>query len=363
MINTELAQRLKEINDSQDELQNQSKEIRRFMEKQKELEDLMEVREGVEKEIEELTAKAEGVDSIVQRKRLELTIAQANEKRSQVVERQESLEKELLAMTVVIQKNKNFDKWILFNNIRELLRSSDVKLGQIEKEAGCQPGYMSRLEKSGNTTDPSIEFVVTAAKMLSVPIDLLIHTDVGIVTPTEEYLLQFLKGLIDDTRSDDILWEKESVTMLQHIEPLFEIGSGSRTTHPLFKYQQMKVNETEYEDDIFYDSQFYPRETVRIVDSSYHAELMSTAAKIYIMACKKGIAKELANAPLFYEVYLVKGEEVIPICCSLDTGTAVSGATEALYKEIEVAAAHVHLNYTARAIISSYLEERKLPFE
>ena len=58
---------------------------------------------------------------------------------------------------------KNFNKTLCFSNIRELLRQNpDVKIGQIEKEAGIRLGYMSRLEKDGNTSEPSMEFVVTA---------------------------------------------------------------------------------------------------------------------------------------------------------------------------------------------------------
>ena len=62
---------------------------------------------------------------------------------------------------------KNFNKSLCFSNIRELLRQNpDVKIGQIEKEAGIRLGYMSRLEKEGNKSEPSMEFIVTAAKLL-----------------------------------------------------------------------------------------------------------------------------------------------------------------------------------------------------
>lgn len=75
---------------------------------------------------------------------------------------------------------KNFNKTLCFSNIRELLRQNpDVKIGQIEKEAGIRLGYMSRLEKDGNTSEPSMEFVVTAAKLLKVSVDTLISVDLA----------------------------------------------------------------------------------------------------------------------------------------------------------------------------------------
>ena len=50
----------------------------------------------------------------------------------------------------LMSEKKNFDKSVCFSNIRELLRQNpDVKIGQIEKEAGIRLGYMSRLEKDG----------------------------------------------------------------------------------------------------------------------------------------------------------------------------------------------------------------------
>lgn len=360
MMNAELAQRLQEIQDSQQELQEQSIEIRRLMEKQRSLEALLEQRKHMEEEISVLEAAANNAEREVQKKTIELDLARGREQLSHLVAQQNELEKELLAMTYIIQKNKKFDKSILFRNIRELLKNSDVKLGQIEREAGCQAGYMSRLEKAGNTSDPSVEFVVTAAKLLNVSVDLLINADVGTVTPTEEYMLKFLNSMIEDTRSDDLTWKRETTTMLEHVEPDMSSRNGG-TYHPLFLYERSWKNEEEYEDDIFYNSHFYPKETVRVVANCYNADLGGTGAKIYIMVCRKGIAREQIDAPKFYELYLFRNE-IEPICCTLQTCGAISETVEALYKEIEVAATHVHLGMNARSIIGEYFEERTLPF-
>ena len=360
MMNAELAQRLQEIQDSQQELQEQSIEIRRLMEKQRSLEALLEQRKHMEEEISVLEAAANNAEREVQKKTIELDLARGREQLSHLVAQQNELEKELLAMTYIIQKNKKFDKSILFRNIRELLKNSDVKLGQIEREAGCQAGYMSRLEKAGNTSDPSVEFVVTAAKLLNVSVDLLINADVGTVTPTEEYMLKFLNSMIEDTRSDDLTWKRETTTMLEHVEPDMSSRNGG-TYHPLFLYERSWKNEEEYEDDIFYNSHFYPKETVRVVANCYNADLGGTGAKIYIMVCRKGTAREQIDAPKFYELYLFRNE-IEPICCTLQTCGAISETVEALYKEIEVAATHVHLGMNARSIIGEYFEERTLPF-
>ena len=54
-------------------------------------------------------------------------------------------------------------------------------------------------------------------------------------------------------------------------------------------------------------------------------------------------------------MYLVKDPEVNPICCSIETSEPVAQAMEDLYKEIEVAANHVHINQNARNAIDRYM--------
>lgn len=106
----------------------------------------------------------------------------------------------LTQLELYLSECKNFNKTLCFSNIRELLRQNpDVKIGQIEKEAGIRLGYMSRLEKDGNTSEPSMEFVVTAAKLLKVSVDTLISVDLTGLTPTEQYITSFFDKLKEDT--------------------------------------------------------------------------------------------------------------------------------------------------------------------
>ena len=126
---------------------------------------------------------------------------------------------------------KNFNKTLCFSNIRELLRQNpDVKIGQIEKEAGIRLGYMSRLEKDGNTSEPSMEFVVTAAKLLKVSVDTLISVDLTGLTPTEQYITSFFDKLKEDTLKDRLDWNRETAFNLNRMEP----DMNGFVYHPLF---------------------------------------------------------------------------------------------------------------------------------
>lgn len=64
----------------------------------------------------------------------------------------------LTNITDALDEFKNFNKYTCFNNIRALLKvNPDVKIGMIEKEAGVRLGYMSRLEKPDNSSEPTLD--------------------------------------------------------------------------------------------------------------------------------------------------------------------------------------------------------------
>ena len=136
----------------------------------------------------------------------------------------------------ILSDYKNFNKKLVFSNIRALIQKNpDVKIGQIEKEAGIRLGYMSRLEKEGNTSEPSVEFIVTAAKLLKVSLDTLVNVDVTVLTPTEEYLVKFFDKIKKDTIADKLDWEKETSDELNSIET----DINGNTYHPLFNLENV----------------------------------------------------------------------------------------------------------------------------
>ena len=174
--------------------------------------------------------------------------ADTENKRNEWVRLLSELEKLLL-------DNKYFNKSLCFANIRLLLRQNpNVKIGQIEKAAGNRLGYMSRLEKDGNTTDPTIEFVAAAAKLLNVSLDTLIGIDLTGLTPTEQYLINFFDKLMKDTLADKLDWNRETAFNLNRIEP----DINGFIYHPLFAEETFS-EETECE---------YPESVTRIVFNS-----------------------------------------------------------------------------------------------
>lgn len=136
-------------------------------------------------------------------------------------------------LLIDLEENKHFNKRICFRNIRELIRRNpEVKIGRIENEANLRVGYMSRLEKDSNMSEPSLEFVVTAAKLLDVSIDTLLMVDMTSLTEDEKHLSKFFNRIKLDTLAGAIKWNREKASTLNSLEvsldknnnPLFTLG-------------------------------------------------------------------------------------------------------------------------------------------
>lgn len=99
----------------------------------------------------------------------------------------------------------HYDKYQVFSNIRyHLNKNPNVKIGQIEKAAGIRLGYMARLIKEDNNTEPSVKFICKAAQMLGVSVDQLIYSNIGL---DNEYISSFLNKMIASTINAKLLWE------------------------------------------------------------------------------------------------------------------------------------------------------------
>ena len=256
MVDKNIEKRINEIIETQQDLQEESAELHRLLEKKERLDELTARIATITLSIDAETKVAAQEDlSEVDKKKAELHVAEMKQEQAHLRAESNDLQKAILAVGFEQDKKGTFNKHIVFRNIRELMRRKDVKLGQIEKEAGCQPGYMSRLEKEGNTTDPSMEFVMTAARMFDISIDLLVNTRIEALTPTDEYILKFIKNLIGDTREDTLAWQKETPKVYNTI--VVENYHTGQTNHPLFTFERIQTGADDYVERTYYDSMFF----------------------------------------------------------------------------------------------------------
>lgn len=343
-------QKLSEILTTQHELQEQSEEIRRLMEIEEHYESVNKAAMVRRKEIEEAQSHRAKLDlstpeGAAEAVKIDRCIAAMQKELADHEKRLADLSSATERLRYIVDNNKNFDKSILFRNIRKLLGSTGVKIGQIERDAHCQPGYMSRLEKAGNTTDPTVEFVVTAAKALNVSVDLLVYSDLGRMTETELYILKFLNNLTKDTKDDLLHWKINNMGRYVQSGPNVPAEGD-----PIFNYLVAVDFKT---DAIQYESLFINK-TLRCTGNCYMAELKGTAAMIYIMNCVDDSAKQ-NEVKQFYELYIVSEKKVNPLLSTAQAGETLTRAVSRLFEAVEISATHLHINDDVRTIIDIYL--------
>lgn len=242
---------------------------------------------------------------------------------------------------------KNFDKSVCFANIRNLLKNTDVKIGQIEREAGVRLGYMSRLEKPDNTSEPSVEFIVSAAKMLNVSVDSLVRGSFEVATINLDFLTSFIKKLIQDTEVGRIEWR-----ILRKIDiSLIEMGMHS---NPLYR-RLSKDGENKTQG---YSSSYYGGPI--LADDDFFVANVPKVGEVYITAVIKNHKDEIAKR--FYEMYITKGQksEPIPICCTLENDERILPIVLDLYNCIKRHDADIHINEVAKGLMMEYLYESDL---
>ena len=101
-----------------------------------------------------------------------------------------------------------FDNELLGKNIKFLASKNDLKIGEIEKEAGVSPGYISRLSSSKNdATYKLMDLIFFLSEKTDVSVLTLLTVDIAQLTKSEAYLTQFLEKLCRETKDEIIYWQ------------------------------------------------------------------------------------------------------------------------------------------------------------
>lgn len=260
----------------------------------------------------------------------------------------------LTELETLLNEFKNFNKVLCISNIRELLRQKpDIKIGQIEKAAGVRLGYMSRLEKEGNTAEPSMEFIVTATKMLKISIDALISIDFSSLTPTEKFLIDFFEKLKSDTIQDKLDWGIDSPYNLNRIEA----DINGIVYHPLFS-EETFYEETEFE---------YPEQVTRIVFNSdtfgpktyisgdcFNLRLKN-GTTLYLMDIEKSVHRTNDSSAYTKEAWMFvpcKGSQFL---LSSSSNSPISSCLDDLFSVVKDRMCHPRVNNDVQYAINAFM--------
>lgn len=274
---------------------------------------------------------------------------------SAINERQEELHK----LQEALKEAKNFNRQKCLNNLKVLIEAKGIKIGDIEKEANVTLGYLSRLRSDKISADPSIEFLVTAAKMLGVSLNQLIDGDFSAISPTEQLISEVISSLIADTKSDDVTWIKETVKELKNVS----CDDQGDTSHPLFR-MTLGVGGFGYPEPIGaeYNSRFLTNDDVVPCGNFYHAALPTGKKTVYITRVNTADGDLDTES---YEMYMMDSvSNIKPICATSVCCDRLKADIINLYREIEIASSHVHIDDDVRGALKEYLEytNLELPF-
>lgn len=256
-------------------------------------------------------------------------------------------------------KIKRFKREICLKNVDYLLTKQNKKLGELEESSGNHPGYLSRMKSGKSNSDPSIEFLMTAADELSVPLELLISSDLTELTSTEEFIMQFLNKVIENTKKDEIDWNRESISELNKLQIQNDMNGYRNVPHPLYAIEDDETDTGYYEMPI-YDSLFFGKCGVTPCGNGYNAILAGTNNKIYIMECSKGNDGLVWLKDKFYELYLVEtdlyGNYIVKkLCNTLEAGDAIVVTVDSLVKYIGASLNRIHIEPAVKDVLNAYI--------
>jgi len=240
------------------------------------------------------------------------------------------------------------------------MKERNIKTGDFETAVGVSAGYFSRLNKEGSKTTPSIEVLYEIAKELHISIDTLISIDLTALTASEMYMLDFLEKLLTKTSSFEMVWDKESDIYLRNL-PIDENGNA---LHPLFENRQLSaIGESGYPEpywQVVYNSLFRPEEAIETIDDGFKISI-GKKTTLYLMCIEIPTKDELPFGMTEYELYLVKGYTVEPLChYDSERESPFNNMLQKLYRSAAESSKHIKIKDTVRSAIDAFMNDTEL---
>lgn len=270
--------------------------------------------------------------------------------------------------TGLLDEYKYFNKWRTIKNIRYLLNNSDIKIGDIEREARVASGYISRIAREGSTTDPSIEFLMAISKIFKINISDLLNSDLENesdgFTPNEVSVYEFIKQIFMDTNNGTIVWKKyDKENFKEDVIPYEALGADYEHS-PFLNHYEERLNQDNTFDGYVYSfrSWFYDDYKYAISDVVYEGTLRNNSY-IVLLPITYLSGANLKTSVDEFEVYILKNGKVIPICSTYKAKGCIKNSIIDLYNIVTRFIANINLTSEAKSFIDDYLSVLELPFK
>lgn len=322
---------------------------------------------GLEEEISSIEAVIADLDLQIEYAKLEAEKINYQRERDRYYKELNERKPELERLRSQLATLKRFDRERCLKNVDMLLAQKNMKLGELEINSGNRPGYLSRMKSGKSNSDPSIEFLMTASDELDVPLDLLVGSSLADITPTEEFMLEFMRRLISDTNSDKLEWTRETMSELEQIEIIHDINGYAEVSHPLYRIGEKGTDTDKYECPV-YNSLFFKNYGVRPCGNGYYTTLVPNDQRIYIMKCTMVEEKGPSQERQFFEIYMVEYDRygnatTKKVCNTLEASSPLVATIDSMIKAITISISHVHIDDSVRSAIDAYMNGKRFADE
>lgn len=252
------------------------------------------------------------------------------------------LESEVQKFREQLPGNSKIDKFQILQNIRTVMKIKNIKVGQIEKEAGCTTGYMSRLEKKGSATPPSLEFIATAAEILGISMDLLVRSNIDEISPTDMYMVEFITELTRRTKTQELSWKRYDPEYNPQENPFVVQVYGHDPVD-----NSPEVTGTKYKSLFFDEAEFGTN------GDGYWTQLADEDSRIYILPVTislNGVRGIVTEVYLTYEDNQIKPLFNTYECCKV-----LSDAETLLHTAICESIKNIQLDDKTKSIIDQFM--------
>lgn len=253
-----------------------------------------------------------------------------------------------------------FNKQNCIQRIYDISKERGIKIGDLEKNAGVSAGYLSRINKDGNTSTLSVDLLVSIADQLKVSVEMLI-LDMSGIGEGEQYISRFIDKLIQKTKTSSLEWQKQTLAEMRKYEytdasyplPFFDRCEG-------YKEFEGKTYDVEYV------TRFYDEGNTFVNGACYWTTFGWESATVYITSITHtedvyidGMFPDVRSSDA-YEVYIDNGK-LIPLCNTQFLNEAVSQQVEALYEIITNTQSKIGVTAEVRKLIDNFMDD-SLPF-
>lgn len=250
-----------------------------------------------------------------------------------------------------------FNSSIIFDNIYYLARQRGKKIGELEGEAGVSSGYISRTSKD-HKANPGIDFVMRVADSLDVSLDMLLKVKLSEMSPTEQYMANFLDKLSEDTIAASLNWQVETPDELNRMKP----DANGYVDHPLFSlesyFEKGKLDIPQPVENVVFTSRTFGVHT-DIQGNCYNLSMKNNTV-LYLMNIEKSAHRTTDPNVYAIEMWITVPGGGKQFLCSNNKNSRVASLVDVLYKNISEYMKHPRIDPAFKNAIDAYLKNGDL---